>query len=156
MTIQSDGPHTLNVGDHGGAGMEKKRDFRKSQELPEAAQDCMEALHFMLRPFFKEFRNDMPAQLISTFATIARHPGKAVKEYADMEGVSKSVMSRHILDLGERNRRMEPGFGLVQAIPHPMELRKHEVTLTPKGHRFALEICRMLELLYDRKHRGRR
>jgi DNA-binding MarR family transcriptional regulator len=51
---------------------------------------------------------------------------------------------------------MEPGFGLVQAIPHPMELRKHEVTLTPKGHRFALEICRMLELLYDRKHRGRR
>jgi DNA-binding MarR family transcriptional regulator len=150
MTSHQEDPRAL-VGEGGGVMTAR----RLSQELSEAAQDCMEALHFMLRPFFKEFRNDMPAQLISTFATIARHPGKSVKEYADMEGVSKSVMSRHILDLGERNRRMEPGFGLVQATPAPMELRRHIVTLTPKGHRFAGEICRMLEMLYERK-RGRR
>jgi hypothetical protein len=36
-----------------------------------------------------------------------------VVDYAKRAGVSVSVMSRHLLDIGERNRHMEEGFRLV-------------------------------------------
>jgi hypothetical protein len=54
-------------------------------------------------------------------------------EHAELAQASSSVMSRHLLDLGDRNRKKEPGFGLVMGRPNLMELRKHEHVLTPKG-----------------------
>lgn len=119
--------------------------------VPEADQDFAAAAHAMLRPFTKEVRHDMPLQLVLTFLSVARYPGKSVGDYAEMEGVSKSVMSRHLLDLGERNRKMEPGFGLVGARPHPMELRRHEVFLTPKGRALLQAMARTLDRTHVRK-----
>lgn len=119
--------------------------------VPEADQDFAAAAHDMLRPFTKEVRHDMPLQLVLTFLSVARYPGKSVQEYAEMEGVSKSVMSRHLLDLGDRNRKMEPGFGLVTARPHPMELRRHEVYLSPKGKELLHSMARTLDRTHVRK-----
>jgi hypothetical protein len=48
-----------------------------------------------------------------TFLVVVLDEGKSVQEYADAAGVSKSVMSRHILDLGDRTRYMEVGLGLM-------------------------------------------
>ena len=101
----------------------------------EAGNDNAATLRAVMRAWTKEIRRDMPLQMVLTFLAIAWKPGMSVQEYADMEGVSKSVMSRHILDLGERNRHMEPGLGLVEARPHPMSLRTHVVTLTGRGRR---------------------
>lgn len=93
---------------------------------------------------FKELRETMPAQYIRTFLLVATTEGKGVKEYADRAGVSVTVMSRHLLDIGDRNRHMEEGFGLVTYRPQPTELRKHEYTLTPKGKALALRIATVL------------
>jgi hypothetical protein len=43
------------------------------------------------------------------------------------------------LDIGERNRHMEEGFGLVAARNNPMNLRKKEYFLTDKGHPFFID-----------------
>ena len=78
-------------------------------------------------------RDTMPLQYLTTFLLVAMKPGLSVTEYAEFGQRSGSVMSRHLLDLGERNRKKQPGFGLVVGRPNPMELRKHEYFLTPKG-----------------------
>src|SRR5262249_52410389 len=75
---------------------------------------------------FRAIRGTMPLQYVNTFLLVALNEGKSVNDYAAMAGVSQSVMSRHLLDIGERNRHMEKGFGLVTYRPNPTELRKHE------------------------------
>lgn len=94
---------------------------------------------------FRALRPTMPLQYVTTFLLVALNEGKSVTEYAEMAGVSKSVMSRHILDIGERDRYMEEGFGLITYRPNPMELRRHEVFLTDKGRAVLHQISRQLK-----------
>jgi DNA-binding MarR family transcriptional regulator len=103
-------------------------------------------VHHALNREFMRQRGDMPAQYIQSFLLVAMDEGKSVSEYAHTAGVSKSVMSRHLLDIGERNRHMEKGLGLVQSRPNPMELRKHEYFLTPKGHALLDQLVRLWDM----------
>jgi DNA-binding MarR family transcriptional regulator len=95
---------------------------------------------------FRALRATMPLQYVTTFLLVALNEGRGVTEYAEMAGVSQSVMSRHLLDIGERDRYMEKGFGLITYRPNPFELRKHEVFLTDKGRALAHEIVRQMSL----------
>jgi DNA-binding MarR family transcriptional regulator len=61
----------------------------------------------------------------------------SVSDYAKVSGISNSVMSRHILDIGDRDRHKKPGFGLVTKRQDPMELRVQRVFLTDKGRIIA-------------------
>jgi DNA-binding MarR family transcriptional regulator len=85
-------------------------------------------------------RDTMRLQYIMSFLLVAMEEGLSVGEYAERAKVSASVMSRHLLDIGQRNRHMEAGFGLVDYRPNPIELRKHEYFLTPKGRALAHQI----------------
>ena len=102
------------------------------------------ALVAALDAFFG-IRSTMPMQLAKSFLIAALHEGEGVTELAKRAGVSQSVMSRHLLDIGNRNRHMEEGFGWVASKPDMMELRKHQVTLTPKGVALAHKIIRALQ-----------
>jgi DNA-binding MarR family transcriptional regulator len=82
---------------------------------------------------FRIVRGTMPLQYVFAFLLVAEEEGLGVVDYAKRAGVSISVMSRHLLDIGERNRHMEKGFGLVAFRSNPMELRRHEYFLTDKG-----------------------
>ena len=95
---------------------------------------------------FRQLRATMPLQYVTTFLLVALDEGKNVSEYASKAGVAKSVMSRHLLDIGERNRDLEPGFGLVKSEPNPLNLREHRVTLTDKGRQVATHIRDQLVL----------
>ena len=46
----------------------------------------------------------MPVQYITSFLLVATDEGLTVTDYAKKAGVSKSVMSRHLLDIGGRSR----------------------------------------------------
>ena len=94
-----------------------------------------------LEAFFS-LRETMPAQYIRAFLLVAEKEGLGVVDYARRAGVSMSVMSRHLLDIGERNRYMEEGFGLVTHRRKPMELRKHEYFLTDKGRALLHKVIR--------------
>lgn len=94
---------------------------------------------------FRRLRATMPLQYVVTLLAVARDEGKSVGEYARKLGISPSVMSRHLLDIGERNRHMEDGFGLVTFRPNPRNLREHEYYLTPKGYQLVQQIVRKME-----------
>lgn len=93
---------------------------------------------------FRAIRRDMPLQYVITLLIVALDEGQSVMEYARTLGISPSVMSRHLLDIGERNRRMAEGFGLVTYRPNPMNLREHQVFLTPKGQALIHQVIRSL------------
>ena len=53
-----------------------------------------------------------------------------------------ATMSTNLLDIGDRNRHMEEGFGLVTARNNPMNLREKEYFLTDKGRALAFQLER--------------
>lgn len=93
---------------------------------------------------FREIRTTMPLQYMATFLMVALDEGKSVGEYAVKANVSPSVMSRHILDIGARNRHMEKGFDLVFTKQNPQNLREHTVFLSDKGRALIHKLSRRL------------
>jgi DNA-binding MarR family transcriptional regulator len=75
----------------------------------------------------------IPSQMMRTFIAVCENEGKSMTELAEVVGANVSTMSRHLLDLGPRNRKMEPGYGLIESRTDPMNLRVKCFFLTPKG-----------------------
>lgn len=94
---------------------------------------------------FRMLKETMPLQYVLSFLAVAMDEGKGVVDYADKLGVNTTTMSRHLLDIGPRNRLMGEGYGLIQNRPNPMELRKHEYYLTPKGRQLLTHVLKELE-----------
>lgn len=117
------------------------KNFRQS--LSETDKADLKKLLMALEPF-RKLRATMPLQYIVTYLLVALDEGDGPSDYAARAGVSTSVMSRHMLDIGERNRHMEEGFGLISQRPDPMELRKHQAMLNDKGKGLANSILRAL------------
>jgi DNA-binding MarR family transcriptional regulator len=114
------------------------------KKLPDEDRKRVRAVLGALEPFFA-VRGTMPAQYIKAFLLVAEEEGLGVIDYAQRAGVSVSVMSRHLLDIGDRNRHMEEGFGLITHRVNPMELRKHEYFLTDKGRSLLHKVLRHIE-----------
>jgi hypothetical protein len=90
---------------------------------------------------WREIRQTMPLQYVYSFLLVAERPGLPVLEYARIAGVAQTVMSRHILDLGPRNRKMQPGFGLLETRQDQQDLRVHTVHLTRKGEQLKRRLA---------------
>lgn len=94
---------------------------------------------------FTALRPTMPLQYVMTFLLVAEMEGKGVQEYADINGVSQTVMTRHLLDIGERNRAREEGFGLITQERDPLDLRRHHARVTVKGKGIMHRIMQALK-----------
>jgi DNA-binding MarR family transcriptional regulator len=119
-------------------------DMASPKKAEGAELDALKALSAVIEAF-QEIRPTMPLQYVMAFVLVAIEEGLGVGEYAKRAGVSMSVMSRHLLDIGDRNRHMEEGFGLVTARQNPLELRKNEIFLTAKGRALMHRITRQLK-----------
>lgn len=82
---------------------------------------------------FRSANPIMTIQAAHTLLLVATNPGSSVSELSNISGYKLTTISRNLLDLGARNRKKEPGLGLVFAEVDPNELRKKLVSLTPKG-----------------------
>jgi DNA-binding MarR family transcriptional regulator len=82
---------------------------------------------------FQQHDRAMPTSMANTFLLVALNEGKSMREYRNIARVPESTMSRHLLDLGDRNRQMGPGLGLIERRRVPTNLRANKYTLTPKG-----------------------
>lgn len=87
----------------------------------------------------------VPTQLVQAFLAVGLHEGQTLTELADLLGTNISTASRQLLDLGERNRKMEPGYGLVDRKVDPMNLRVNRYTLTPKGRLLIRELAAIMK-----------
>jgi len=91
---------------------------------------------------FLALRHTLPGHYMRAFLLVALDEGKGVTEYATLSGVAQSVMSRHLSDLGDKDRNGRPGYGLLTMRMDPLNLRRHQVMLTNKGRAIAAAIIR--------------
>jgi hypothetical protein len=73
------------------------------QSYTEEEKEAFRSLLAALEPF-RQIRPTMPLQCVVAFLMSAIYEGEGVTELARRAGVSQSVMSRHPLDIGPRNR----------------------------------------------------
>lgn len=115
--------------------------------IPEEAVETAKDVLLALRPFFELDHAVLPAAYIRAFLLVAGKEGLTVSEYANLAGISPTVMTRNLLDIGELNRQRAPGLGLIEQVRDSFDLRKHRARLTPKGRKLALELNATLRLL---------
>ncbi|SHI04677.1 DNA-binding transcriptional regulator, MarR family [Bradyrhizobium erythrophlei] len=109
-------------------------------------QAVAQALFLALEPFVKESPTITLGNFM-TFLRVASAEGKGVTEYADAAGVYKTVMTRHLLDLGDRDRHGEDGLGFIQQVRDRKDMRINRAWITHKGASFLDSAYKALSLL---------
>jgi DNA-binding MarR family transcriptional regulator len=99
----------------------------------------------LLSQFRTSIDPNIPAQMLQTFMTVALNEGKSLTQIAELVSSNISTTSRHLLELGERNRRMQPGYNLVARTTDPMNLRQNAYTLTVKGKLLLANVIKIME-----------
>jgi DNA-binding MarR family transcriptional regulator len=133
------------------ARMAAHKDKVPSHSLPEEQLKVMRAIALATETFMS-VRREMPLQYLRSFLLVVMYPGKSVIEYARLAGVSQTVMSRHLLDIGDRARDRSAGFGLVTTRPNPWNQREKQVLLTEKGKQIAHKMARALTNTHHEQH----
>lgn len=108
--------------------------------IDEETIESLEGLFNALKPFFDLEHPVLPAAYIRAFLLVGKREGLGVSEYADQAGISPTVMTRNLLDIGDMNRAREKGLELITQERDPFDLRKHRARLTPKGRKLAHDI----------------
>lgn len=114
--------------------------------VTEQEKDYARSLRLALEPF-RQLRPTMPLQYVYTFLLVVENEGESVSDYAQMAEVPQTVMTRHLLDIGDRNRSGEEGFGLVTQERDRKDLRKHHAKVTSIGHALLHKIITALKTL---------
>jgi DNA-binding MarR family transcriptional regulator len=98
----------------------------------------------MLEPF-RDAHSTIPIQYIYAYFLVVLNEGKGVTEYAEAAQVTPAIMTRHLLDIGERSRDREEGLGLIEQHRDAWDLRKRRAFLTPKGKAIFHKVMRALD-----------
>lgn len=105
----------------------------------------LRALLLALKPFIKA-KPTIPLSYVITALTVALKENEGVAEYAKACDMSPTVMTRHLLDLGERNRLKEPGLGWIEQERDLFDLRKHRARFTAAGASMLRDVVHALKL----------
>src|SRR5260370_24418543 len=84
-----------------------------NQSLSDDEKAAISNLEAALKQFFK-LRATMPLQYITAFLLVALKEGQTVTELARGAGITPSLMTRHLSDLGRNNRYHKDGYDLVE------------------------------------------
>lgn len=79
------------------------------------------------------------------FLTIACNEGATQIELAEMMGLGRPSISVRIGDLGDKDRRLEQGLGLIEQRLSPDDARKRLIFLTEKGRALLAEIFNAMD-----------
>lgn len=113
----------------------------ESEQLSPLTRQQVSAVMLDVVEVFIRLRERLPASHIGTFLKAATNQGATVSELAVKCCVSGAVMSRHLGELGARNRRGGAGLGLVAVVPKShWDLRERQVVLTDKGVAIARQL----------------
>lgn len=83
--------------------------------------------------------------MAQAFLNVCLNEGRSLSEIAESGGQPISTMSRHLLDLGPRDRNRNEGLKLVDQTESPDDARRRIYTLTPNGKLLKSEISKALE-----------
>lgn len=103
-----------------------------SKDLPAEERRALQRLYSTLNEF-KAISPSMPVGQAMAFLLVCLHEGKPLKEIATLADVGVPTMSRQLIDLGARNRRMEPGYMLIEQRQNPLNMRENQYSISLKG-----------------------
>jgi DNA-binding MarR family transcriptional regulator len=89
----------------------------------------------------------MPIQNLITFLRVGMEEGKGVTEYADGAGLATTIMTRHLQDIGDRDRYGDDGLGLIYQARDRQDLRINRAWVTTKGAKLIDAAYHALTLL---------
>jgi DNA-binding MarR family transcriptional regulator len=89
-------------------------------------------------------RPTIPARCVQAFFLVAQKEELSITEYAKRGGLSATSMSRNLIDMGERDRNLNDGPGLVEKYENIMNRREHLYRLTLKGRALLAAITKAL------------
>ena len=113
--------------------------------LSEEELEAFRRLFLALQPF-RDLNPSMPLSHITAYLLVGLDEGKGVADYAKKIDLSPTVMTRNLLDIGDRNRQREPGLGLITSERDVFDLRKHNSSVTPKGKSVAHRVATALKV----------
>jgi DNA-binding MarR family transcriptional regulator len=113
--------------------------------LTDEVRQAAKALRLALEPFVA-LNPTIPASYIISFLAVAEKEGRPVNEYATELGIYKAVMTRHLLDLGERDRRGEEGMNVIEQVRDKKDLRINRSFISEKGAALLSKVRRAWEL----------
>jgi DNA-binding MarR family transcriptional regulator len=90
-------------------------------------------------------RGDMTVSLARTFLAVAQDEGVSGRDLQHRLGMSQGSVSRHLLDLGVRNRRFEPGLNLIEWKPAERDFRVKQWVLTKEGRQVRTKLQKLME-----------
>lgn len=106
----------------------------EAKQLQPSEVQAINILLDAMNPFFQ-----MSVRNVQTFLLVAQNEGAPVQEYARRARITAATMSRNLLDIGERNRKGQPGYGLVSG-REALDRRLKEYFLTEKGRGLVRKI----------------
>lgn len=113
--------------------------------LSDDVRQAARALRLALEPFIA-LNPNIPASYIVTFLTVAEKEGLPVSEYAKEVGAFKAVMTRHLLDLGERDRHGGEGMNIIEQKRDRVDLRINRSFISEKGATLLSKVRRAWEV----------
>jgi DNA-binding MarR family transcriptional regulator len=113
--------------------------------LSDEVRQAAKALRLALEPFIA-LNPNIPASYIVTFLTVAEKEGRPVGEYANEVGLFKAVMTRHLLDLGERDRHGGEGLNVIEQKRDRQDLRINRTFISEKGAALLSKVRRAWEV----------
>ena len=84
-------------------------------------------------------------QALRAFLAVAREEGRTMDEIATAIGGKRSTVSRQLLDLAASDRNGNPGYGLIEVLPHPLIPCANSYFLTAKGRATVSELLRLMQ-----------
>ncbi len=98
-----------------------------------------------MQMFRRSINENASVQIVQAFLLVCEYEGKGVVELADLGAATKTTMSRHLLDLSEKLRNGDPGYGLLNRTQDPSNMRSVVYTLTNKGKLVRNELIALME-----------
>jgi DNA-binding MarR family transcriptional regulator len=103
-----------------------------NEESPTRGRAGIRALYRAITQM-RELSATMPVAELQMFLLVALNEGASLSELCEEADMKKSTASRYLLDLSDKTRAGDPGYGLVTREVDPQELRKNMYSLTAKG-----------------------
>jgi DNA-binding MarR family transcriptional regulator len=113
--------------------------------LSDEVRQAAKALRLALEPFVA-LNPNIPASYIVSFLAVAEKEGRPVGEYANEVGLFKAVMTRHLLDLGERDRHGGEGLNIIEQKRDRQDLRINRTFISEKGAALLSKVRRAWEV----------
>lgn len=92
----------------------------------------------------QELPSRITLDMVRVLLFVASNPLQSVRDIAASMGQPLSTTSRQLLDLGPKDRHLREGFGMVEAVADPIDMRIKRYRVTEKGREIVNKMAEEL------------